>query len=377
MGINGAPAIPLCRPSITSAEFEAVAEVLRSGWLTHGPKTTEFEERFADSIGVPHAVAMNSCTSALFLALVATGIRGEVILPSFTFVASANAVITAGATPVFAEVDPHTCNLDPGHVASLITPRTEAIMLVHYAGQSCAMDHFMALAARHGLLLIEDCAETIGGTFRGQMAGSFGVGCFSFFPTKNITTGEGGMLTTGDAGIAARVRTLIAHGISRTEAPAQPWQRFASLPGYNFRLSNILAAIGVAQLARIEAMNTARRAHAAALTALLADVPGVTPPYEAAECHHVYQMYVLQTAPWIARDSLVGRLRAEGIEASVHFDPPVHRQPAHGRPDLVLPVTEALSRSVVTLPLFPDLTAAERIRIAAAVRAACLDAVAA
>ena len=363
-------AIPLCRPSITAAELDGVADALRSGWLTQGPKTAAFESGFARYIGVPHAIAMNSCTSALFLALVAAGIRGEVILPSFTFVASANAIVTAGATAVFADIDPVTFNLDTAHVESLITPRTEAIMAVHYAGQPCRMDRLSALAERHGLLLIEDCAETIGGSFAGRKAGAFGVGCFSFFPTKNITTGEGGMLTTGDADLADKVRTLVAHGVDRGRAAAQPWQRFASLPGYNFRLSDVLAAIGIAQLGRIEAMNTARRDHAATLTRLIGDTPGVVPPTEDRDCRHVHQMYVLNTRDGVDRDALIARLRAGGIEASVHFDPPVHLQPAHARPGTVLPVTEAASRSVLTLPMFPDLTPGECQAIAGGVRAA-------
>src|SRR5262245_17140378 len=205
--------IPLSLPALGPEEEQAVLEVLRSGWLTHGPKTTEFEQLMAAYLGVGYAVSVNSCAAALHLALVAHRVRGEVIIPSFTFVATANAVLTAGATPVFVEVDRATRNLDPAAVAAAVTPRTEAIMPVHWGGLCCDMVALGAIADRHQLAVIEDSAETIGGKFRGRKAGSFGTACFSFFPTKNITCGEGGMLTTNDETLARTARTHAAHGI--------------------------------------------------------------------------------------------------------------------------------------------------------------------
>ena len=243
--------IPLCIPNIDEKEIERVKEVLLSGWLAHGPQNKELEEEFSKYIGVKHAVALNSCTSALQLAIEAQDLKGDVIVPSFTFVASGNAIVTAGCTPVFSEIDYDTCNLDPSKIEENINEKTVGIMPVHYAGQSCKMDEIMEIAEKHDLAVIEDSAETIGGTYNGKIAGSFGTGCFSFFPTKNMTTGEGGMLTTNDEDLARTVNTFKGHGISSTtwgrEKEKRPWIRAAILAGYNFRMSDVLAAIGVEQ----------------------------------------------------------------------------------------------------------------------------------
>jgi perosamine synthetase len=348
--------IPLSRPSITAAERQAVLDVLDTGQLTHGPKTSEFEASFARYTRVPHAVAVNSCSSALHLVLLAAGIKGKVIVPSFTFVASANAILTAGATPVFADICADTLTLDPAHVESLITPDTEAIMPVHFAGQPCDLASLARIAERHALLLVEDSAQTLGGEFDGRKTGSFGVGCFSFFPTKNVTTGEGGMVTTKDEALARRVRAFAHHGLVQDRPRSWPWERVAEVPGFNFRMSNVLAAIGVEQLKRLDQMNDARRRHAATLSAGLAAVPGLRTPEEAPRTRHVYQTYVIRVDERINRNELVMALRGEGVEASVHFDPPLHVQPlyrAFGRP---LPVTEAACREVVSLPNYPGLT---------------------
>ncbi len=367
-------AIPLCRPSIDEADVAAVADVLRSGWLAHGTWNHRFEEDFARRIGVPHAISMNSCTSALQVALQAAGIRGEVILPSFTFVASVNAVVTAGATPVLCDVDPETRNVTAANIEPLITPSTEAVMIVHYGGQACAMDEIVALCERHGLLLVEDSAEAIGATWQGRQVGSFGIGCFSFFPTKNITTGEGGMLTTSDDAIAQRVRTLIAHGISSTtfqrEKSERPWLRIAEEPGYNFRMANPLAALGYHQLQRLESLNDARRTLARRYHEALADLPEVRLPHTMPGAEHVWQMYTIRV-PATLRDRLLHDLKASRIGASVHFDPPVHLMPAYrerwgGRPPL--PETERLTRELITLPLFPGMSEEEQDRVVGALR---------
>ena len=358
--------IPLCRPSIGQAEIDAASRALASGWLAHGPEVAAFEREFADFVGVRHAVALNSCASALHLALAAAGADGEVIIPSFTFVATANAVLAAGCVPVFAEVEETSGNLDPALLECCITPRTVAIMPVHFAGQCCRMDEIMTIARRHRLLLIEDAAEAVGATCKGRMVGSFGVGCFSFFATKNMTTGEGGMLTTDDSELAARARALRGHGIAKDNATRErwpaAWQRVASTPGYNFRMTDFQAALGRVQLARLETMNAARREHAAALNVGLASM-GHRLPIEALGCRHVFQMYTIRVdSDRYDRDCFVATLGELGIGASVHFDPPLHQQPcfaARARAPVPLPVTEIVARTTVTLPMFPDLKPTE------------------
>ena len=366
--------IPLSRPCLDNAERDAVVRVLESGWLAHGPLNREFEEAFARLIGVEHAVSLNSCTSALHLAIEALGLDGEVVVPSFTFVASANAVFTAGATPVFADIDEATRNVDAQTIEAALTERTQAIMPVHFGGQACDMRAIVELANRRGLVVIEDAAETIGGTCDGQVAGSFGIaGCFSFFPTKNLTTGEGGMLVTDDDELAARVRSLSAHGISThtvdREKAERPWYRAAELPGYNFRMSQVLAAIGVEQVGKLAAMNGRRRDHARFLDGAL-DGEVMVLPVERPNRMHVYQMYTVQVDTGF-RDAFVRELRDLGVAASVHFDPPVHVQPCYRErwPGLRLPVTEKVSASIVTLPLYPHMTDAELETMAETVNA--------
>lgn len=367
--------IPLSVPNIAAEEITAVLKVLDSGWLTEGSPNALFEQLFAEYAGVRRAVTLNSCTSALHLALQAQSIRGEVILPSFTFAASANAVLAAGATPVFADIEYDTCNIDPDDIERKITPATEAIMVVHYAGQCCRMDRIMSIAARHGLKVIEDSAETIGATVNGKMAGSFGVGCFSFFPTKNITTGEGGMLTTDDDDLADMVKTLAGHGIRKgtfsRETESAPWIREVSTPGYNFRMSAILAAIGVEQMKKVDTFNRRRSENAAYLAAKL-NYDGIDLPYTDPACSHVYQMFTVKVRS-VDRDSFVRGLRERGVMASVHFTPPVHLQEYYAgnfsMPAGGLPVTELVSRTIATLPMYPDLTEAELDYIAESVGA--------
>jgi len=344
------------------AEIQAVAAVIKSGWLAHGPMNHEFEKMFAQYLGVPYAVSLNSCASALHLAILAGGIKGEVILPSFTFVASANAVVTGGARCVFADIDYDTCCVDPAHVEALITPRTEAIMPVHYGGQAADMERLAALARKHGLKIIEDSAEAIGASCAGKLTGSWGTGCWSFYPTKNVATGEGGMLTTADSGLADRARALSGHGIASStwarEKKEKPWLRAATFAGYNMRMSNVLAALGVEQMKKLERMNDARRKRAAQYNALLKpeffDIP-----VEAPGRKHVYQMYTAKLKG-VDRGKFLAELRAQGIGASVHFDPPVHTQPYYaeqqGSGKLDLPVTTKVSGTIVTLPIYPTMS---------------------
>jgi perosamine synthetase len=354
--------IPLCVPDIEAAETDLMVEAVLSGWLAHGKHNHDFEERFAALLGVKYALSLNSCTAALFLGIAAQGIKGEVIMPSFTFVASANAVLTAGAMPVFVDIDYDTCNINPAAIEAAITPRTEAIMPVHYGGQPCQMDKIMAIAEKHGLAVIEDSAETIGATWENRQAGSFGTGAFSFYPTKNLTTGEGGMLTTSDKTLYENAKSIHAHGIRSStyerEKAEQPWLRAATEPGFNFRMSNVLAALGIRQLEKLERMNAARQHHAAALSEGLGvyqddlDLP-VTHP----QATHVWQMYTVKLHEGIDRIAFLKYLREQGIGASVHFDPPVHRQPLYAEMNHRHPleVTECVAGRIVTLPMYPKL----------------------
>lgn len=372
--------VPLCIPDMGDEEIAAVAEVIRSGWLAHGPKNKEFESLFAEYHGVAHAVSLNSCASALFLALHASGIRGEVILPSFTFVASANAVVAAGGTPVFADVAPDTCNLDPEAVEAALTERTEAIMPVHYAGHAAQMGALASIAAKRKLLLVEDSAEAIGATWNGKRTGGWGTGCFSFYPTKNLSTGEGGMLTTNDAALAEKVRAIAGHGVASStwarEKKEKPWLRAATFAGYNFRMSNVLAAMGVVQMSKLERMNEARRAHAMQYNTLL-DAELFELPAERPGCRHVYQMYTVKLRRG-DRTKLLAELRGKGIGASVHFDPPVHTQPYYAErygSAWKLPVTERLAASILTLPIYPGMSPDDVEYVAKAANAAAKSSV--
>jgi dTDP-4-amino-4,6-dideoxygalactose transaminase len=352
--------IPLCVPALGDEEIEAVSEVLRSGWLAHGPKNREFEQRFCKLLGVRHAVSMNSCTSALFAALLALRLRGEVIAPSFTFVATVNSILLAGATPVLVDVNDDG-NLHPGAVEAAITPRTEALMVVHFAGLPADMRALGALAERHGLRVIEDSAECLGATCHGVQAGSHDVGCFSFFPTKNVTTGEGGMLATDDDEVARRVRRLCAHGIDSTtferERAERPWVRIASEAGLNFRLSNALAAIGVEQMKKLPALNRARSELAERYLRQRREVPGLRCPRVPAGFTCSWQMFTVQVDP-SQRNDLLHHLRARGIGASVHFEPAVHEQEAYRelRRGGSLANTERIVRSILTLPIYPGMS---------------------
>jgi perosamine synthetase len=368
--------IKLCIPDIQEAEIMAAVDAIKSGWLAHGPYNKKLETSFREYVGVKHAITCNSCTSALFLVLKSLNVTGEVIVPSFSFVATANAVVTAGATPRFVDIEYGSCNIDPENIKAAISNKTEAIMPVHYGGLCCRMDAIMEIANEYGLYVIEDSAETIGGTFKGRQAGAFGVGCFSFFPTKNMTTGEGGMITTNDDKLANMARSLIGHGIDSTtyerEKTEMPWFRSAILPGYNFRLSNVLAALGVEQMKKLDRMNNARREHARYLIDGLKDEPDIDLPYETEESVHTYQMFTIKINEDVDRNRFVKKLNDNGIGASVHFYPAIHEQGYYkDHPEWFaddLKVTEDVARRIVTLPLYPALNRSELDQIIESVK---------
>lgn len=352
--------IPIARPLIGDEEKAAVLAVLESGQLAQGARVREFEARFADWCGAEHAVAVSSGTSALHLALLAHGIGpgDEVITPSFSFVASANCALFVDAQPVFADIEPAYFTLDPADVARRITPQTRAIIAVHLFGQPCDVAAITDLARRHDLVVIEDACQAHGARFRGRPVGSDGTACYSFYPTKNMTTGEGGMITTNDARVAERVRMLRDHG-SR--------QRYEhEILGYNLRMTEIQAAIGLVQLPKLAAWNTQRRANAGYLTQRLAGLDGVVTPAVRDGALHVFHQYTLRVRN---RDAAVEALRAQGVGAGVYYPTPIHQQPLYRRLsyDTRLPATEAASREVLSLPVHPTLTREELDRIVAAV----------
>jgi perosamine synthetase len=314
---------------------------------------------------------MSSGTDALLAALLALGIGAgdEVIVPDITFISSATSVLHAGAEPVFADVERATVNLDAESVEQAVTPRTKAIMAVHYAGQACSMEPLLAVARHHRLAVIEDAAEAHGATYRGQSVGTFGAAAmFSFTPTKNITTGEGGLVTTDDDALAERLRLLRNHGSRVTY--------HHELVGYNYRMTEMQAAMGVEQLKKLPRILERKRQLARLLTELLAPVPGVETPTEAPDRSHTYQMYTIQVDARRAgrtRDQLAEHLAARGVQTRVCF-PPLHRQPIFQGRGLAtpLPVSEALGAEILSLPIHSKLTD-EKIRyvagnIAAAIR---------
>jgi perosamine synthetase len=355
-----APRIRIAKPWTGPEELAAIAEVLESGILTNGPWTRAFEEKMAARHGTDHAVAFANGTVALAAMLLEAGIGpgDEVIVPSLTFISTATSVLHVGATPVFADVHEDTLNLDPDDAARRITSRTKAIMPVHYGGQSADLDRLTDLATTHGLLLLEDAAEAHGATFQGRPVGSWGdTAMFSFTPTKNITTGEGGMVLTDDPDRAERMRLLRNHGMSA------PYRH--DVLGYNWRLSEMQAAMGCCQLDRLDEILVRKRENAAHLGGLLAEVPGIEPPATRDDRDHTYMLFTCRVAGG-RRDEVIDGLAERGIESRLYF-PLAHRQPVFEGSSVHLPISEALAASVVSLPLHQGLGRDELTEVAAAV----------
>lgn len=348
--------LPVMEPSLGGNELKYVSDCISSGWISsQGTYVRKFEEAFAEYHGVPHAISVCNGTAALHLALVALGIGpgDEVIVPNLTFAASANVVIHCGATPVLADVTRETWTLDPDHVERLITPRTRAIMPVHLYGHPADMGPITALAEKHGLLVVEDNAEALGAEYRGRKTGTLGdAGCFSFFANKVITTGEGGMITCRDAGLAHRIQVYRDHGMEKTR---RYWH---TVPGFNFRLTNLQAAIGLAQMEQLERFLSRRDEVVALYDKGLREVPGITlPPREpwARNIHWLYSILVDEVAAGISRDAMSTRLQDHGIETRPFFYP-VHIQPPYERHAReAYPVSVSLSASGLSLPTANDI----------------------
>lgn len=353
--------IPVARPSIGIAEESALVAALRSGWVSQGPRVAEFETCFAEYVGAGCAVAVSSCTTALHLALLAAGVKpgDEVLCPSLSFIATANAIVYAGAIPVFVDVDSSTYNIDPGCVESAITSRTKAILLVHQVGLPAALAEILAIAGKHGLQVIEDAACAIGAEYEGRKIGRpHGViACFSFHPRKILTTGEGGMLTTADEDMAARIRRLRQHGMSVSDLARHSSTKVMvesyDEVGFNYRMTDMQAAVGLVQLQRLDEMLSRRRQLALRYSARLLRIPWLVTPQQPAGLRHSFQSYMVRLrsdAP-LTRDQFMQRLLDRGVSTRRGIMA-IHREtPYRGTSDKLLAVTNKITDSTVVLPL--------------------------
>jgi len=368
--------LPFHQPLIEEDDVRAVCDALRSGWITTGPKVHQFEDEFASFLGAQHAVAVNSGTAALHVALEAIGLKegDEVIVPTLTFAATAEAVLYFKARPVLVDCDPDTFNLDPDRVDEAITRRTRAILPVHFAGQPCEMDCLLDLAHRNGLKVIEDAAHALPTSYRGRMIGTIGdITCFSFYATKTMTTGEGGMATTHDDGYADRMRMMRLHGISK-----DAWKRYSAqgswryeilAPGFKYNLTDLQAALGLTQLAKCDAMWERRCELARRYSEGLAGLDAYQLPYTRFDVQHAWHLYVIRTnraALSIHRDEVIEELRKRGIGVSVHFIP-LHTHPYYrsnfGYRLGDFPVADDYFDRCISLPIYPAMSNADQDRV--------------
>lgn len=357
--------LPYGQQTLTDADVSAVVDVLRSDWLTTGPQIDAFERAFASVVGTRHSVSFSSGTAALHAAVFAAGVAAgdEAITTPLTFCATANAVLYQGASPVFADVRQDTLTLDPDHVARLITPRTKAILPVDYGGHPAELDQVMAIADRHGLVVIEDAAHALGATFNGRDVGSVShMTMFSFHPVKHVTTGEGGMITTDDDALAGRLRLFRGHGIdsdARARQSDGTWFYEMTALGYNYRLTDIGCALGLSQLPRLSDNLARRRAIAARYADAFACVPGLILPVSREGVAPAWHLYPVRVAPTIDRGDVFRALRAEGLGVNVHYVP-VHLHPYYrqtfGYRGGEYPVAERAYAQLISLPMFHGMT---------------------
>jgi perosamine synthetase len=356
--------VPFAKPHLTGREGALVAEVIASGWVSQGPKVRAFEEAFAARVGATEAVATTSCTTALQLALYVMGVGpgDEVIVPSLSFIATANSVWQCGATPVFADIDPDTYNLDPDAAERAITERTKVIMPVHQVGLPADMDRFLELGEHHGIAIVEDAACAIGATYKGRQIGSMGpLACFSLHPRKVITTGEGGMITLNDSAIADRLRKLRAHAMDVSDLARHAAKDIVieSYPerGWNARMTDMQAQLGLCQLEELDWILARRRALAERYSAAIAHIPSLEAPFEPDYAVRTWQSYCVRVngrSP-VGRTELMRRLLHDGVPTRRGVMT-IHEEPAYADANVSLPHSEAAARDVVILPLFADMT---------------------
>ena len=358
--------LPLNRPSIGDTEIEAVVNCLKSGWITTGPQCKAFEEQFSTLTGAPCAISLTSATAGMHLALTALDLKDgdEIITPSMTFASTVNMIALCGGTPVFADVDYRTLNIDPDQIEPLITPKTRAIIPVHFAGAPVDMDRINAIAKAYRLTVIEDAAHAVGTYYKGVHAGGFGhMAIFSFHPIKNITTAEGGLVTLFDHELEKQLRLLRFHGIER-----DAWKRYGkggnpeydiALPGFKYNMTDLQAALGVAQLGRLREMNAAREKLAGLYLDGLRETPGVELPETPDYPHtHAWHLFIIKIHA-MDRGAFMQRLSDYNIGYGIHF-PACHRlsyiQSRFGKPAHDLTNTEAVTDKILSLPLFPAMT---------------------
>lgn len=339
--------VRIANPYLDESDAKAVYDVVKSGRLSEGPKVEEFEKRFAEYCAVKHAIAVFNGTVALHLCLAAIGIGpgDEVIVPSFSFISTANVALYQNAKPVFCDIRPDTYNLDQDKIEAKVTPKTKAVMPVHYGGQTAEMDQIMEIAEKYDLAVIEDAAEAHGSTYKGKKAGSIGdAGCFSFYPNKNMTTGEGGIITTDNDDLAERLRMMKSHGQDR---------RYHHIVlGYNYRMTELQAALGIVQMSRLEKSIEARGEVAQRYAERLSSIPEVVTPFLNPGNRHTYMLYTIRVP---RRDQVQAYLERTGIETRIAF-PPIHLQPLYrnlyGYAGGELPVTEDAANSVLSIPIY-------------------------
>ncbi|MFZ3372134.1 MAG: DegT/DnrJ/EryC1/StrS family aminotransferase, partial [Desulfitobacteriaceae bacterium] len=373
--------LPFARPLIEDDDIAGVVDSLKSHWITKGPKTIEFEKQFAEYVGAKYAIALNSCTSALHVSLVAAGVGpgDEVITTPMTFASSANVIIHAGAKPVFVDIDPLTMNIDTTKILEKITPQTKAIIPVHIAGHPVDLDKILAIAQEHDLFVLEDAAHAVYTQYKGKLIGSIGnATAFSFYATKNLVTGDGGMVTTNDEALADKIRIYSGNGINHNA-----WNRYSSegswyyeilYPGYKYNMTDIQAALGMTQLAKLERMQGLRKEIVQRYNSEFGKMPELEIPQELEYARHAWHLYIIKLnleTLTIDRAQFIEKLKAENIGTSVHFIPlhlhPYYRE-TYGYQRGDFPQAEATFDRIISLPLFPKMSAQDTEDVIEAVK---------